>query len=357
MNNETRIIEYCNSYLMDDSSVFFQYIERMPCFIFTKLPFQKYSNYINKLKAYIEYQKIRNYSIQQEIKKVFEFNKEVVGFKGAFLQQKYYDSNNIRLYSDIDLLVRPKDCRYIFNCLYESNYKVKKGETFWDNNPILIRLFDLKFFEKSCHAELLKNTGHTIITVELHGNLNKCSSGNLCFNVNKIIDNSIIVKTGEMVFKTFCPEDNIIYNMFHTIKHLSYISFSLNKNKMINLQNLYDVAQIIESENIMWDLFLKRCIEYNVLPYISLYINVFTDVFPNMIPQYVKKNIFDLASQVPFLWKPIYQQIMKIEPKDIILGNLHEANEIDCLYEQSLKSSSNEHLWIDYCKSNLNKGE
>jgi hypothetical protein len=349
MKNEFVIADYCRQQLMNDTVLFNDYVNKKPCFIFSLIKEKNEFQYnINQLLCQ---QKIRNYFVSETVKKIYECQYDIVGIKGLFLQGVYYDSPYIRLYNDIDLLARPDNCVHIMKFLLKNGFTIAPSRSLFDNSLFGAYIFGKEYFTRACHIVLYKplNNGANIL-IELHGNLNKCASGNLNFDVINMINNSIKKEINGITVKTLCPSDNLIYIMFHTIKHLSYISFSKNPNKMINLQSFFDVAQIITREKIAWQSFLNNSIKYNILPFIALFSYIFNDIFPNLIPQIILDEILYLTTKKEFVWKPIYYEVRQLKPKDIILGNLKEIEDINSLYNRCKFSASSKTILREYCK-------
>lgn len=63
----------------------------------------------------------------------------MIGLKGPFIQSEFY-GNIPRIYNDLDILVKSKDAKYLYEQLKKYGYKIKY-KTFYDN-PIL----NMKFF-------------------------------------------------------------------------------------------------------------------------------------------------------------------------------------------------------------------
>jgi hypothetical protein len=152
---------------------------------------------------------------------------------------------------------------------------------------------------------------------------------------------------GELTFKIFAPEDNLIFLMFHAIKHLGYVNLA-REIYSVNLQHFYDIAQIISIENINWDLFVSYAVEYDyICPTVALFLRMFVDIFPDMIPSYVVENIYAHTETLKFHWKQVYNEVIKSPPSNLIIGD-YQA--IPFLHEHRIEMQSRainpDYIWI-----------
>lgn len=356
MDNALLIADYCEKKLIDKNADFEIYSHKEPCFIFTLIQPEKLSEhqkeYFKKVKLLLMYQRIRNDIITKEIYDIFDNSSNLIGIKGIFLQNVYYSKNYIRLFGDIDLLTVAENGYQEYQTLRKIGYTLIKNSHYFENNHFTISVLRKKYFSNACHVELTRKIdGKEKIILELHGNLNRCNSGNVSFNVKKMFNRAKKVKTGNSIIKILSPEDNLAYLMFHTIKHLSYTSFIRTQNKSLNLQNFYDVVQIIDNESVNWNLFLNIVCEFEILPFVSLYIKIFTDIFINKIPPYIVNTIHKKTTQSHFFWKHIYDMVITLSAENIITGNFHDIPVLDSIYINAQNSSTPIKVWHDFCTS------
>ena len=354
MDNAFLIADYCEKKLINKIGDFEKYSYKEPCFIFTLIRPEKLSErqkeYFQKVNFLLMYQRIRNDIITKEIADIFNNRNNLVGIKGIFLQNIYYNKNYTRLFGDIDLLTVAENGYKEYRVLRNSGYTLIKNSHYFENNHFTISLLREKYFSNACHIELIKKIdGKEKIVLELHGNLNRCNSGNVSFNVGKMLARAKKVEIGNSIIKILSPEDNIAYLMFHSIKHLSYTSFIRAQNKTLNLQDFYDIVQIIDNETIDWDLFLNIVCEFKILPFVSLYIKIFTDIFDNKIPQNIVNAIHKKTAQSHFFWKPIYDMVIVLSPDKIITGNFCDIPFLDSIYNNAKNSSTPVKVWHDFC--------
>lgn len=354
MDCAIRIAEYCEKHLIEKPN-FSEFIIKKPNFIFQLINSDKL--YDEALQAIIlvkrsnSLQTLMHKKIENELMEIQNSNFDFVGMKGFFLEKAYYPSKYVRFYNDIDILVKSKNGYKSYHNLIRHRFSLIKTKGVGDNKNYSIFLLRRYYFKLSHHVILCKKCNPNIVnlTLELHSNINKCNSGKLNFNIDKMIDNSIEKEFEGIKYKIFSPEDNLGYLMFHSIKHLSYTSFIKNQNCMVNLQHFYDVAQIINTETIKWEIFERNVFEAGIVPFVSLYLKMFVDIFPNLVPENTLKRIYFGAEQQDFLWKKIYSIVIKYKPCDIIIGDFNHKSVINHYFEIAKKSANPKKVWKDYC--------
>lgn len=352
MDNAVIISNYCANKLLTNN-VFDKYMISKPCFIFNLLPCELLTDnqkkYFERINILILYQKIRNTNFTREASNIFRNNDNIIGLKGIFIQNLYYEKNYIRIFGDLDILATSEKSYNEYNKLRNMGYELVKSNHFFDNNHLAICLLRKRYFSKACHIELSKkNCNEDRVILELHGNLNRCNSGNVSFNINEMFNRSQNRRVDNYTIRMLSPEDNLSYLMFHSIKHLSYTSFIKKQNKSMNLQSFYDVAQIIENESIDWTLFYKLVCEYSILPFVSLFLKMFTDIFCNIIPEEIHEKIFAESSNLDFSWKRIYNNVMAMSPEKIIIGDLSEFPQLESVFNSACKNTSPDKVWSTY---------
>lgn len=353
MDNALIIAEYCEKKLIKNNLLFKKYALTEPCFIFTLLSTEQLSeqqkDYFEKVKFLLKFRKMRNELITKEIETIFKNDTNLIGLKGPFIQNIYYDKKYTRMFGDIDLLTIPENGYIEYSRLRNIGYQLIKNANIFENKHLTIRILRKKYFSNACHVELTKKIHNKEnIVLELHGNLNRCNSGKISFNVKNMCIRSRKIEINNTSIRILSPEDNLAFLMFHSIKHLSYTSFIKNQNKTLNLQTFYDVSQIIDMETINWNLFFDLVCEFNILPFVSLYLRIFTDIFNNKIPQKIVDKIYFQCNNTNFPWKSIYNTIIELPTEDIIMGNLTKAPEIDNTYNIAANSKNPVKIWHNF---------
>ena len=346
MDNLTILLNYCQDKL-SKNNYFNEYINNNPSFVLTFLedryiPFELKQN----IKISLKLQQMKFQEFHKQIKEISMFSDEIIGLKGYFLQKKYYPSEYIRLFNDIDVLVMVKDS-YSF-------YKVakKNGYSFVQQKSILYRcfcndfmspLFKVMAIKPNVHVQF-KKSGYQLL--EMHSDINKHRSVayQSKFNIEKMFMDAEVIDFGDFKFKMLSPEDNLIYLMFHTIKHLCYIELYGNSIS-VNLQRFYDVAQVINNENIDWDLFYCKAINYEVFPYILLFIKMFNDIYNNMIPMNIYNKLIHYYNLNTFKGKSIFDKVISLSSVELIIGDYRRLPEIMEVYEKAKKVKNPGLLW------------
>lgn len=353
MNNEQILVEYCKEKLIP-KNLFKNYIHTNPNFIFTLIKDSRIDvKEIALIKGLMAVQRKQNIKFKNELLALQSLDNHFIGLKGYFLQLAYYPEYNVRLFHDIDILSE-KDKRYCFyKQLRKLGYRVNKHKSAYRkiiHSHMAISILRNIYTAKNKHIRMI-NDNSTII--ELHTNINdNCPrTCDTLFNIDRMFDESICKKIGDLEFYIFSPVDNMLYLMFHTISHLSYVNLYGNRLS-INIQSFYDVAQIISNEQIDWDLFCKRATDYNINPFAALFLKLFDDIYIDMIPTWVKENILLQANSNNFGWKYIFNKIQTMEPTDLILGDYSQMPEIMQCYEKAKKSSDAEKIWKKFHDKN-----
>ncbi|MDR2524759.1 MAG: nucleotidyltransferase family protein [Oscillospiraceae bacterium] len=333
--NAEVLIHYCEDKLIQNEH-FKEYVLKNPYFILLQLNDELFENQLKREKKRIVhaalYQKRRTNELIMEFRRLHLPSDQIVGLKGFFLQDTYWPSNQIRFFGDIDLLASQSDCipirKHIVNCGYGVSGVPK----------CLIRFHSKKgYFRKYLHLSLERDG----FLIELHSNLNHIHCGcGPSFNCDRMVEESIIKTNGDQSYRILSPIDNILFLMYHAIKHLSYVEQE-NAVLSINLQKFYDVAQVIDNEEIDWDLFVERTIEYKLSPYVVLFLRMFTDIFPDIIPQGVYEKVLQSVDSVDFLWKNIFCEVIKLNPADLILGDYSSVPLVFDAYTLAKSCSSN----------------
>lgn len=356
MKNSEIITQYCENKLLNKTG-FSQYMKEYPNFIYQLIKKDLLNSEQEEILAYqksvLYFQLVKNKLFEEEIKLFNKQNIEFVGLKGIFLQWFYYPTQHIRLFNDIDIQVKDNLGLKFYQMLIKYGYRILKEP----DRPLIYKkkLFIDKllvplnsiFFKNRHHAELEKTTqiDNQNIYIDLHGNLFLTKNS----PKQQMITNAVEKHFKEMEIKIFAPEDNIIFLMFHSIKHIGYVNLARD-NLGINLQDFYDIAQIISIENINWKNFILTIEAYDYLvPMASLFLKIFTSIYNNLIPEWVFVELQKRAETLKFHWKPIYLEAMKMNSEDLIIGSYQT---IPFLYAHwyKLKNSNIEpdYIWASW---------
>ncbi len=367
MTNSEIITQYCENKLLNKTD-FSLYMEKYPNFVYQlinkNLLTMEQMKILANQKSLLYFQLIKNKIFEKEIESFCQHNIDFVGLKGIFLQWFYYPTHHIRLFNDIDIQVEDKLGLEFYQMLKKHGYRILKEP----NSPLIYKkkllidklLIPLNsiFFKNRHHAELEKISlkDNPNIYIDLHGNLFLTKNS----PKQQMITNAIEKHFKEMKIKIFTPEDNLIFLMFHSIKHIGYVNLARD-NLGINLQEFYDIAQIISIENINWNEFVSTVESYDYLiPMVSLFLKIFISIYKNLIPEWVFSELQKRAKTLRFHWKTIYLEAMKMCSEDLIIGNYQP---IPFLYTHwnKLRNSNIEpdYIWVSwalfYIKLNIKK--
>lgn len=333
-----------NLYMKQCPNCFFQYINN-------ELVDKNSKNTLDFQRRLIAAQVVKNNLINNELNSLAKYNIDWIGIKGIFLQKLYYPPSLIRIFSDIDIQVDPKKGLRFYQLLKENGYKMKTSpksafiyqkKLFLD--MLLIRLGSISF-KRRHHFELVKNVGleNQKLYMDLHGNLFLRKNS----PINKMLSEATEKNIDGNKIKVFSPEDNIIFLIFHAIKHIGYIDLA-DTSFGVNLQHFYDIVQIISKEEIDWNKFVFRAKEYDYLiPMILLFIKMFNDIFPDRIPHFVFVKLNQIVNDLNFYWKPIFKQAIKMNASDLIVGNYKIEPFINEFSEKLHNSNiDNNYTWV-----------
>ncbi len=351
MENNIKILaKYCEDFLVPNE-LFKCYFDENPCFIFLHVKnCNVEKNDLVRLAGLMAVQKHRNKQIVKDILHIQNLNSDFIGLKGYFIQRKYYPESATRLYNDIDILAAEGDGYCFYRKMQKVGYTVKPHRGIYRkviHSPLMISLLKTIYTSNNKHIRLEKPSS---TVVELHTNINNnCPrTTDSKFNTKEMFVNSIVQNIEGVNIKILSPEDNILYLMFHSIEHLVFIDLYGHKIS-ISLQDIFDIIQIITLENINWEKFYIKAIEYNIIPYAAIFVRIINDIYKDVIPAKIIKKIFKRALLENFSWKIIYEKMQKMETYEIILGDYKKIPEIFDCYYRTLNSPNNEKIWKSLC--------
>lgn len=323
MSNSGKIITYCLDNLVNKPA-FVEYMKAESNWFLSELDKYDVSDEIKTLskgiKRQIGMQKLLHAAMWKEVMVICNSSENIVGLKGLFLEKIYYPSNVIRFYDDIDIIVEDKLGYRTFSFLKSIGYELEKKKGLADNKNWAITLMKSKYFQRTHHVVLKKYIGAVPIELELHGNINRCKSCSLNFDRHLMNVNAVLRRCDNLELFVFKPEENIVYLMYHCIKHLSYTSYIISNNYRVNLQKFYDIAQIVTTENINWYEFTLTVCKSNTAPFVSLFLKMFCAIFPDMVPTEVVSVVNDEAIKTEYKWKKTYDCVMKQRVEDVLMG-------------------------------------
>ena len=359
MTNVEKLLCYCQKKLIAQP-IFIQYLNKYPSFIFQYLD----TNFLDEnekqmvlmQKKMVNTQILQNVFYEKEIKTFDTLGLQYIGLKGYFIQKAYYPKDYVRMFGDIDIQTTDDGGKRLYKILINNGYKIintHKTDFNYQKKILIDRLLlcilGTHFFKHRHHAELEKPLDiiNSKILLDIHGNLFLTGKS----PKNRMINGAIEKNVDGIRFKIFSPEDNLIFLMYHAIKHIGYVNLA-REYLGVHLDCFLDVAQIITLEKINWEKFLTNVKEYNFLvPMISLFLKMFSDIYDDLIPREIICEITEIAKTLKFHWKYIYLEAMGLESSQIILGDYHNIVWLHEHCEKVKKRNINpEYIWIEWAK-------
>lgn len=345
-SNDTLITEFCERQMII-SPYFQNYIQNCPSFLLLQLERSKLDPYcikeITKIHFLLSLQQKRNQFFRREIQDLFDHTPvRIVGLKGYFLYLSYYPEENIRFFHDLDTFVKVRNGYQAYRYIKKNGYQLIDYQIKNYNKKLQVILFRRLYFIHLQHLEFVKkiNGSKHCMKQELHFNFNlNCG---VSFPLDEMMDRAMLVHKDGLSFYTLDPVDHLLYLMFHTISHLSYTSEVLNELQ-INLQNLYDVAQLLDYEAVDWDEFIERGLAYHLSPFISLFYHIFNAVIPDKVPGKVFKALHADSVKGNFRWHKIYLDVIEKPSSELIIGDYWDMPIIKIAYETAENASQQIH--------------
>lgn len=361
-NLQIKINEFCKKLdKYDDQTLHLYFSQNLNVFINDYLFERNYLDLHKKLEKRISEQIL----FEKKIKKCLEFleqiNIEIIGLKGYFLQKNYYQ-NNIRLYKDLDILVKVKDCYRIYLYLKEFNYKIKKDDFLLYNNTILFTLFK-NFYATNVHSiDLVKDIplseglsqwerDFILCPIDLSCNLNIDSP--CLFEHKHFFTESLSFDNYKNIYQPN-EYDNILYLIYHMMRHLVFYKYDSHLMS-INLQKIVDVALIIDKLGFDFDfnILINQAKIYQILPEVLFYFNIYNKMGFSTQPFNIE-NFFEDESLKTCKWKFILEKAFLMDAEDIILGNYENLKYLSNAIEKNQKIK-NQNLRRHNIKKSINK--
>lgn len=286
-------------------------------------PFVTEKPLVEKRKSIINKQQIMEETLQNELLKFDAFNIPIIGLKGIFVKNEYYKTEP-RMFNDLDLLVSSSDAYKLYEGLKSLGYQIKK-KTLYDN-PIINMKFIPKFYMENTQTLMLFNKKNNI-SIDIHSNLNITNAhfihSNVRFNTAQLFKNSTLYKSYNNI-RILETHDNLCFLFRHLLKHHMFYG-KTQYGLHTTLQNIMDLAVIINSDKFDEGVLLERVKKYNIIPEAMFCLNLYNAIFVSGkkidLTQYLKElsNIdFD------FRWKPILLASFNMKAENIMIGNYYE---------------------------------
>lgn len=290
-------------------------------------------NLAKSVKYRVIMQNIMRKRFSVELEKLYEYAKinniELIGLKGIFLETDVFiQTGNIRLYNDIDLLVRNKDTRIL------SEYFIKDGNyvIYDDKHNIIKKLLNkesVKYIkkiniDKTNHIVLQKKLNDGNIIIELHSNFNILKLSN--FDHLELHNNKKLISYSQNVsFYTLNELDHLLYLCHHMVRHLPYVYTDCLGPLFINIDKIIDIAMLLNKYNFDSQLLYDKCVRYSILPYVTLSFYITNEIFPGCIDESIIDKFIQLSKNENFSWKKIFLKLISLSPIEILTGNIERT--------------------------------
>lgn len=232
---------------------------------------------------------------------------EVLVLKGMVLASCLYHDYGVRSFSDLDILVKPRDIQKIHKVLKEQGYI--QGEYDFKNDKlvpcpektILERATELQ--HESPFFKIERSAPIPIpLSVEIHCRLETVFD-RFVFETEPLFDRKRKYSLNKMEVYSLSNEDMLMHLCYHNYWHTQSVQ-DIYKHKDIILRQYMDIRLFIKSNNINWNNItaLRSSDIWLPISY-SLYFchKIFEDVLPESVLAYIdadfledeEKNIYD----------------------------------------------------------------
>ncbi len=274
----------------------------------------------SKRKDLISKQEIVYKTMYDELKLFDSINVPIIGLKGLFLKNLYYDSLP-RKFGDIDILVSSDNAKPLYNGLRKLGYHIEY-KTLYDN-PIINMNIIPKFYMDNTQTLMLINPKKKI-SIDIHSNLNITNAhfvkSETKFNTDELFSNSIPFDDFTNIY-ALEPHDNLCFLFRHLLKH--HVFYGKTQSGLETpLQLVIDLALIINSDDFNEDTLLKKTQKYNIIPEAIFCLNLYNKIFINskQIDILPYLSILDNI-KYKIKWKPILLASLNMKVEDVMVGN------------------------------------
>lgn len=330
---QLKINEFFKNFDKYDDQILSFYLSRnLNVFIKDYLLKRGYYDLYATVEKIIREQKLFEEEIEKNLYFLDQFDIKIIGLKGYFLQKTYY-KNHIRLYKDMDLLIKADNCYSIYSSLKRINYNMKPDNFIFYNNSSLFKIFKGLYINNVHAIDLIKNTpvkkklskwekAFVYYPIEISSNLN--SGSHRSFEHQEIFSESSVFKDFKNIYQ---PNEyhNILYLISHIMQHLAFYN-EISNSLSINMQRIVDIFLIIE--NLGNEFNLEKLIElsksFNIFPEVIFFLNLYNKIafdsnYYDIEDYYLEDEIKKIS------WNFILQESRHMTPEDIIIGNYSKS--------------------------------
>lgn len=279
----------------------------------------KNHSYVKENYKVIKNQKKYNELVYTELKKFDEANIPIIGLKGLFIQELYYN-NSPRLFGDIDLLINSNDASEFYSILKNNGYSIKL-KTLYDNPFFYMKYFPQQYMNNT-QTLMLKNSQN--ISIDLHSNINITNAhfvkSHTNFNTEKLFENSKPFLQFKNI-KVLELHDNICFLIRHLLKH--HVFYGKTQTGLSTpLQHILDIAYMVNSNEFDEDILFEKITQYNLVPEGLFCINLYNNIFTNCKKITIDKYLEALEIvNYEYDWKPLLLESLNMNPVDLMIGD------------------------------------
>lgn len=265
-------------------------------------------------------QRLIDKNIIDEIKKFDSFGIPIIGLKGLFIKELFYNGID-RVYDDIDLLVSSENAYALYKKLYSIGYRIE-NKTLYDFPHTKMYLFPQKYMDTT-QTLMLHNKANGV-SIDLHSNLNITNIHLLDYKTK--IDTKKLFNHSESYLdfnniRVLELHDNLCFLFRHLLKHHVFYG-KTQMGLSTPIQHILDISLIINSPFFDECFLLSKVLEYNILLEAVFCLNIYNKIFYNCrqieLESYLK---YISSNEISQKWFPILKTSLKMNVEDIMIGN------------------------------------
>lgn len=219
------------------------------------------------------------YQVLQETLNILHENRiDVIVLKGAYLAEKLYEDVALRLFSDIDVLVKQEEASKAFEALS------KAGFTYTENDEML------NFLHENVGFEHLPQLIYKGIAVELHVRLHKQEEA-FEFHSDKMWKHAEVNSLAGVSVLTPDLPDLLIHTVLHLSKHF--------RDGEIQFTGFNDIVNILEvyRNKLDWIEIIRRSIQYQCEEVVFKFIVLAHRNYKAYVPNFIISEYIEYATE------------------------------------------------------------
>jgi hypothetical protein len=202
----------------------------------------------------------------------------IIPLKGVYLSEWLYTDIALRMFSDIDILVKLQDAEVVLGLLRQLGYKTSKSpgvSEFTDRHDEIVHYLPMV---------------HGAVSVEVHIKLHH-SSKHYAINTEAVIESSYQSILHGLPVQAMEFHDLLIHTCVHIDKH--FIGGNLSFRSFTDLVNLLEV----QSSTLNWEYLLQRCEMHSCTNTVMGYIVLVSEFYSVALPAAITNKYSTLATK------------------------------------------------------------